>query len=96
MAYCVCHAPLKLMIRGAHGILCMPCSSQIISVMLSEIRTMENCYSVHPVIHFEKYNSPSKRMQFLKRTPPGFCRQLKTNKQKIKKTRIMFRVRVLN
>ena len=39
------------MIRGEHGIQCMPCSSQIISEMLPEIHTMEKFDFVKYIIH---------------------------------------------
>ena len=49
-----CH---HLMIRGEHGIQCMPCSSQIISEILPEIHTMEKFDFLIPIIHFKILNS---------------------------------------
>ena len=37
----------------AYSIQCMPCSSEIISEMLPESHTMEKCYFLKPVIHFQ-------------------------------------------
>ena len=39
------------MIRGEHVIQCMPCSSQIISEVLSEFHTMEKCDFLKLIIH---------------------------------------------
>ena len=39
------------MIRGQHGIQCMPCSSRITSEMLPEIHTMEKFDFHKSVIH---------------------------------------------
>ena len=42
-----------LMIRGEHGIQCMPYSSRIIIEILSEIHTMEKCGFLKSMIHYQ-------------------------------------------
>ena len=42
-----------LTIWKKHRIQCTPCSSQIISEMLPEIHTMEKCYFLKAIIHFQ-------------------------------------------
>ena len=39
------------MIRGEHGIQCMPCSSLIVSEMLPEILTSKTCNFLKPIIY---------------------------------------------
>ena len=46
-------AVISLIIREEHSIHCMPCSSQILSEMLPEIHTMEKCYFLKFIIHFQ-------------------------------------------
>ena len=41
---------ISLIIREEHG---MPCSSQIISEILSEIHIMKECYFLKPIIQFQ-------------------------------------------
>ena len=47
----VWHTLVSLMIRGKHGIQCMPCFSRIISEMLSEIHTTDKCEFLKTVIY---------------------------------------------
>ena len=48
---------ILLMLRGQHGIQCMPCSSRITSKMLPEIHTMEKCDFLKYVINLKYFNS---------------------------------------
>ena len=42
---------ISLMIRGEHGIQCMPCSFRIISEMLPEIHRLDKCHFLKSKIH---------------------------------------------
>ena len=41
----------SLIIQEEHGIQCMPCLSQIISEILSDIHTMKKCDFLKPISH---------------------------------------------
>ena len=43
-----CH----LILRGEHGIQCMPCFSRIIRAMVPEIYTVEKCDFLKPILLF--------------------------------------------
>ena len=48
---------ISFIIRGAHSIQCMPCSSGIIGEMLPEIHSTENCNFLEFIIHSQIFNS---------------------------------------